>query len=99
MTKPHPKTDCKSHDEARRLAGMAAAGLIEPWEYMHLLTPPRRRRVRKPSLSRMLATARRHGVGSVVTPNGYVLRPRARGRAERIRQPPRPMDGPPCACD
>ena len=38
---------------------------------MHLVRPPRR--PRKPSLSRMLATAKRHGVGTVVTPNGYTL--------------------------
>ena len=34
----------------KRLGAMAAAGLLEAHEFMHLVKPPRRKRQRRPSL-------------------------------------------------
>jgi hypothetical protein len=48
--------------ERRRIAGMARDGLLEAHEFMHLLRPPRKRRVRRPSAARLAALAKRTGV-------------------------------------
>ena len=51
----------------KRTCAMAAAGLLEPYEYMHLVRPPRVKRKRRPSLAKAIKTARKAGIdkGSV----------------------------------
>ena len=48
------------------LGALAAANLIEPWEYMHLVRQRRKRRPRRPSLASMIKAAKVAGVDLVV---------------------------------
>ena len=47
----------------RRTCMMAVAGLLEPFDYMHLVKPPRKYRPkRRASLARAIRTAREAGI-------------------------------------
>ena len=48
-------------DDKRTIA-MAAAGLLEPHDYMHLLRRPRPKRKRRPTLAAALREARKAGI-------------------------------------
>jgi hypothetical protein len=58
----------------RRTCAMAADGLLEPYEFMHLVKRRVKRR-RKPNIGRMIAAAERGGknVTSIITPDGVTL--------------------------
>jgi hypothetical protein len=61
-----------SADGAEAHAGMAAAGLLEPFDYMHLVRPRVKRQKRRRSLAKTLRLARKLGIDAVAAPDGSV---------------------------
>jgi hypothetical protein len=59
----------------KRTCAMAAAGLLEPYDYMHLMRPRVKRKPRRASIRKMVAAAEKIGktVTSVTMPDGTVL--------------------------
>ena len=62
-------------EDDKRTWEMGCAGLLEPWDYLHLARPRRKRKPRGPSPSKLIAAAVKAGkpLTSLTLPDGTVL--------------------------